>query len=228
MVCLVLSGAVLSFVTAPNYELPRGGLPSVNNNNSYTLIVQATDGVGNVVTQAIVVNVIDINETPVATGVIPVQTAAQDVAYSFDVRNYFSDPDTGNNNPSATAGGWSVLSYRTTGLPAGLMIDTETGLISGTVASSLAASVITVTASDGVGLSATQTFNLQVVNAPVLSVFTVTDAGNGNGTTLGKSGEALSFVVTMSEAVTVVTTGGTPSITFSVNGASGYCYLCQW
>ena len=217
----VLSGAVLSFVTAPNYELPRGGLPSVNNNNSYTLIVQATDGVGNVVTQGIVVNVTDVNETPVAMGVIPVQTAAQDVAYSFDVRNYFNDPDTGNTDAPAVTGKWGELTYRTTDLPAGLMINTNTGLISGIVASTLAASAITVTASDGVGLSATQTFNLQVVNAPVLSAFTVTDAGNGNGTTLGKSGEALSFVVTMSEAVTVDNhsmPAHTPSITFSVNG----------
>ena len=217
----VLSGAVLSFVTAPNYELPRGGLPSVNNNNSYTLIVQATDGVGNVVTQGIVVNVTDVNETPVAMGVIPVQTAAQDVAYSFDVRNYFNDPDTGNTDAPAVTGKWGELTYRTTDLPAGLMINTNTGLISGIVASTLAASAITVTASDGVGLSATQTFNLQVVNAPVLSAFTVTDAGNGNGTTLGKSGEALSFVVTMSEAVTVDNhsmPAHTPSIIFSVNG----------
>ena len=217
----VLSGAVLSFVTAPNYELPRGGLPSVNNNNSYTLIVQATDGVGNVVTQGIVVNVTDVNETPVAMGVIPTQTAAQDVAYSFDVRNYFNDPDTGNTDAPAVTGKWGELTYRTTGLPDGLMINTNTGLISGIVASTLAASAITVTASDGVGLSATQTFNLQVVNAPVLSAFTVTDAGNGNGTTLGKSGEALSFVVTMSEAVTVDNhsmPAHTPSITFSVNG----------
>ena len=206
----------------PNYEMPRGLMYSASNSSSYIVNVNITDNAGNNITQQVRVNVTDVNETPLATGVVPDQTAAQNVAYSFDVRNYFSDPDTGNNNPSAVTGRWGTLTYSATGLSAiaGLNLSSA-GVISGTVASTLAASVITVTASDGGSLSATQTFNLQVVNAPVLSAFTVTDAGNDNGTTLGKSGEALSFVVTMSEAVTVDNhsmPAHTPSIIFSVNG----------
>ena len=51
----------------------------------------------------------------------------------------------------------------------------------------------------------------------VISNFTVIDGIASNGKNLGKSGETLTFTVTMSETVTV-TGGGTPTITFNLNG----------
>jgi VCBS repeat-containing protein len=64
-------------------------------------------------------------------------------------------------------------------------------------------------------LSVSDVFTITSVAAPVVQSFTVTDATTVNGNTLGKSGEALSFVVTLSEAVT-----STASLTavFTVNG----------
>ncbi|MCX8519222.1 MAG: cadherin repeat domain-containing protein, partial [Methylophilaceae bacterium] len=78
--------------------------------------------------------------------------------------------------------------------------------------------LVTVVATDGGGLKASEIFAITV--APVVQSFTVSDTTTANGAQLGKSGEPLVFVATMSEAVTVVTTGGTPSITFSVNGVA--------
>jgi len=57
-----------------------------------------------------------------------------------------------------------TLVYSATGLPAGLSMDSGTGVISGTVSASISStpSVVTVTASDGTA-SASQTFNWSVV-----------------------------------------------------------------
>nr|CBA28114.1 hypothetical protein Csp_A05660 [Curvibacter putative symbiont of Hydra magnipapillata] len=54
-----------------------------------------------------------------------------------------------------------------------------------------------------------------VVSVPTVQSFTVTDSTAGNGTQLGKSGEALTFVVTLSEPVT--STAGLTAV-FTVNG----------
>ena len=54
----------LSFVTAPNFELPT----DVGGNNVYDVIVQASDGHGGIDTQAIAVSVTDQNEAPAFSG----------------------------------------------------------------------------------------------------------------------------------------------------------------
>ena len=217
----ITSAGVLSFKTAPNYEMPRGSaFNAASNNDAYTVNVIATDAAGNAsAPSAIVVNVSDVNEAPVAVGIISSRAATKNVAFSYDVSRFFSDPDT-----QASNAAWHTLTYTATGLPSGLTIDDSTGVISGTATAVQVASAITVTASDGGGGSGvTQTFDLEVFNGPVLSDFNVTDSvGNAN---FGKSGDILTLVVTMSEAVTVTPASdpGIPfslSITFSVNGQS--------
>ena len=217
----ITSAGVLSFKTAPNYEMPRGSaFNAASNNDAYTVNVIATDAAGNAsAPSAIVVNVSDVNEAPVAVGIISSRAATKNVAFSYDVSRFFSDPDTQASNTA-----WHTLTYTATGLPSGLTIDDSTGVISGTATAVQVASAITVTASDGGGGSGvTQTFDLEVFNGPVLSDFNVTDSvGNAN---FGKSGDELTLVVTMSEAVTVTPASdlGIPfslSMTFSVNGQS--------
>jgi hypothetical protein len=53
------STGALSFVTAPNFELPT----DVGGNNVYDVIVQVSDGHGGLDTQAITVTVIDVLES---------------------------------------------------------------------------------------------------------------------------------------------------------------------
>ena len=208
-----LVNSALSFKAAPNYEAPRGNpFNASTNTNAYTVNVMATDAAGNVKAQAIVVNISDVNEAPVAV-MIPARAATQHVAFSYDVSGFFSDPDT-----QASDAAWRTLTYTATGLPSGLTIADSSGVISGMPSTTTAnPATVTVTATDGFGLNVTETFTLSVVDAPVISNFTVTDNTAPNHQ-VGKSGDTLTFVVTMSEAVTVVTTDGTPSITFSVNG----------
>src|SRR6185436_11208002 len=53
------STGALSFVTAPNFELPT----DAGGNNVYDVIVQASDGHGGIDTQAVAIKVTDVNET---------------------------------------------------------------------------------------------------------------------------------------------------------------------
>ena len=207
----VSSAGVITFKASPNFEMPRGLALSAANGNAYTLNVVATDKAGNVTNRAITVNVTDVNEAPALVGTVPAQTAVINQPFSRDITAYFSDPDTTAPN--------NALTYSATGLPAGFSINATTGVITGTTASTLSSPVnVTVTARDGGGLSATQTFSFNVVAAPVVQSFTVTDGTASNGANLGKAGEALTFTLTMSEAVTIA--GGTPSITFGIGGTT--------
>ncbi|MCX8519302.1 MAG: Ig-like domain-containing protein, partial [Methylophilaceae bacterium] len=196
-----LVNSALSFKAAPNYEAPRGNpFNASTNTNAYTVNVMATDVAGNVKAQAIVVNISDVNEMPVVISPTPASAVLVNHAVSLNVANAFSDPDT-----QATDATWRTLTYTATGLPSGLSIS-ATGVISGTATTTTASAVtVTVTATDGGGLNTTETFNLSVVDAPVISNFTVRDNTAPNHQ-VGKSGDTLTFVVTMSEAVTVVTT----------------------
>ena len=84
-----LVNSALSFKAAPNYEAPRGNpFNASTNTNAYTVNVMATDAAGNVKAQAIVVNISDVNEAPVAV-MIPARAATQHVAFSYDVSGFF-------------------------------------------------------------------------------------------------------------------------------------------
>lgn len=187
------TGAV-TFVTSPNFEASA----DTGTNNVYDITVTASDGTLTTAAQAVAITVTNVNEAPTSTAVTPT-TAAVNQAYSFNASGNFSDVDAGN-----------VFAYGATGLPAGLSIGASTGIISGT-ATATGTSSVTVTATDSGGLTTSQTFNLPVVSAPVISSIAATVAQ-------AKSGDALTFLVDFTEAVTVVTTGGTPTLTLNVGG----------
>ncbi|MCS6767081.1 MAG: Ig-like domain-containing protein, partial [Candidatus Protistobacter heckmanni] len=166
-------------------------------------MVTATDAAGNVgLTKEVAITVTNANEAPVTSGTpLANKTAVVNQAFSYNTSTGFTDPDAG-----------STLTYSATGLPAGFTINPTSGVLSGTAASTFAATSITVTANDG-SLSSSQSFTLEAVNGLIISSIS-------HSTTTVKGGTALSFTVTMSENVTVTTTGGNPTLTLSVNGQS--------
>ncbi len=143
-------------------------IPNPGFNGTDTITYEISDGEGGTATAEITVTVADVNDTPVTSGSIGDQTNLDSQVISLPVAGAFSDPD------------GDTLSYTAIGLPAGLTIDPDTGVISGTIdrsASQVNGGVysITVTADDGRGGTVSTSFEWTVTNpAPVASNDSVT------------------------------------------------------
>ena len=142
-----------------DYESPV----DANGDNVYELTAQVTDGKdeeGNPddsIDSAIgvIIHIINVNEAPAATGVIPDRTLVEsDGVDQFDVSAYFSDPDGDDLSYAATSTDSLVA---TVGLVGVTLAVTPTGIGSTTVE---------VTAVDPGGMSIDQDFLVQVVPAP--------------------------------------------------------------
>ena len=172
-------------------------------NRIYDITVAATDMAGNTGdAQAITVNLKDVNENPFVTSPISNVDAVIDQAFNLNVTQHFSDVDTSD-----------TLSYTATGLPTGFAIDSATGIISGTAATSMDATIfaVTVLATDSAGLTVSDDFDLTVVSAPTISSIALS-----GGEALAQSGASHTFAVTFTESVSVA--DGNPTLTLNING----------
>ncbi|MFH1873504.1 MAG: putative Ig domain-containing protein [Pseudomonadota bacterium] len=185
---------VVAFLTAPNREAPT----DAGADNVYDITVTASDTLITTGAHAVAITVTNVNEAPTSTPVTPVPAVVNQV-YSFNASGNFADVDAGD-----------TLSYSATGLPSGLTISSGTGIISGTATTEDLTNAVTVTATDGGGLTTSQSFNLAVVTAPVITAIAANVAQ-------AKSGDALTLTATVSEAVTVT---GSPTLTFDVGGTA--------
>ncbi len=142
--------------------------PNPGFNGTDSITYEISDGNGGTSIATVTVTVNDINDVPVTSGSIGDQTNldAQDI--NLPVAGAFSDPD------------GDALRFTATGLPAGLTIDPDTGVISGTIdnsASQVGGGVydITVLADDGRGGTISQAFAWTVTNpAPIATNDAVT------------------------------------------------------
>ncbi|MDB9528038.1 Ig-like domain-containing protein, partial [Oscillatoria sp. CS-180] len=125
---------------------------------TYTL----DDGEGGTDTATLTVTITGENDAPIATTPITDQDSSDNVNISpLDISDHFSDPDT-----------TDVLIYTAVGLPPGLSLDPNTGIISGTLDSSASQGgpgsdgiyPVTITATDNDGESFEQIFNWTVTN----------------------------------------------------------------
>ena len=187
---------------------------------SLSVQVTATGGTtpATATSTAYTVAITNVNEAPTAVGTIAAQTAVKNLAFTgLDLNTFFTDVD-------IAASGDKLTFTLDKALPAGLSLELDannkpTGKIVGTPTGTSADATYTVTATDLAGLSITQQFHLQVVDKPMISSFTVTDASTTapNTATLGKNGDALTLNVTFNQAVDI---SAGASLTVTVNGAS--------
>jgi VCBS repeat-containing protein len=145
--------------------------PNANFNGTDSFTYRVTDADGASTTATVTLNVSPVYDAPVAGAPIANLSANDGSAVSVNVTGNFNDAD------------GRALTYSATGLPTGVTIDANTGLLSGTLNSSAShqgannggAYTIVVTANDGLGGSATQTFVLTAVNTlPVAGNTSVT------------------------------------------------------
>ncbi len=143
--------------------------PNANFNGTDTITYTISDGQGGTSIARVTVTVNAVNDAPTAVGSLPAR-ANVDAASGISVATATGFADVDN----------ATLSYSATGLPAGLSINSTTGVISGTIdrsASQIGGGIyaITVTATDAGGLSATQNFTWTVTNpAPTATNDTAT------------------------------------------------------
>ncbi|WP_326999248.1 VCBS domain-containing protein [Comamonas testosteroni] len=124
-----------------------------------TITVTVDDGHGGTATQTITVTITGSNDGPISTSISDTSGIDAQTGVSYDVSSHFSDPDTSDK-----------LTYTATGLPPGLSIDPNTGLITGSIDHSASQGgnngvyTVTVTASDPSGATTSQNFNWDVTN----------------------------------------------------------------
>ena len=131
--------------------------PALNFHGTDSFTYTVTDSDGAAKTQAVVITIRSINDAPVSTAITQPTNNDKD-AVSLSVSANFSDVD------------GDALTYTATGLPTGLSIDLNTGLITGTIDHLASATVwtVSITATDPSGATTVQTFTWNVVNpAPV-------------------------------------------------------------
>ena len=136
-----------TFVPAANYH---GNVPQI----TYTI----SDTSGETATAVLDITVVGSNDTPVVRTAIADRNNLDADSPRLDISGNFSDPD------------GESLTYSATGLPAGLSIDPDTGIISGTIDRSASQSgssglySVTVTAKDPSGATVSDTFKWSVAN----------------------------------------------------------------
>jgi hypothetical protein len=144
-------------------KLLFAGVSDFETKSSYSVTLTGTDAAGNATTaQVVTVNINNVNEAPTVSAAIADATVLRGSAMtSINTATAFTDPD-------SLASGFGTLSYSIIGTPpAGLSIDSVTGVITGTPTVSGNYNV-QVQATDGTNL-VSDTFALSVVTAPVLA-----------------------------------------------------------
>lgn len=204
---LVATDADNDALTFTVIQLPAQGTLLLNGDGTYTYTPEAdytgpdsfsyrvTDTDGGTAVATVSIYVTPLNDAPIAVGTITDQSATDGASFALDAAGYFTDVDN------------AQLVFSSSPLPSGLFIDPLTGLISGTLGSSAAASgpyTITVFASDGVG-AASQSFVLTVTNpSPVTSDSSYSIAEDavltGTLTATDTDGDAFTFTVVQQPA----------------------------
>jgi len=154
----VLPDGSYVFMPAGDYDHLAAG-EAVTSTVSYTI----TDPRGATSTATIVVLITGTNDGPVSTAISDTSSLDAQTNVSYDVSGRFSDPDASDK-----------LTYAATGLPPGLSIDPDTGIITGDIDSSASQGGgvgvynVTITAADPSGATTSQNFDWAIANpAPI-------------------------------------------------------------
>lgn len=177
-------------ITGNTIEFKEASLPlDFETKSSYTVQVTASDGVNTDDTETFTFSITDVNEAPVVENPQSDINATQGVALNpINLSNIFYDQDAGAN------GELSIQAVETGQLVLPDWLDLAGGVLSGTPSNADVGSVsITVTASDQPGLTVSDIFTINVLNAndaPIINNQTVGDVSES-----GPDGVSVGVVV---------------------------------
>lgn len=225
-------GHVGSTFTIPNSSLPGGnGLLDIGEKLTVQFVVAiesaswhmdfevfqcepaATD------TATVSVTVTGTNDDPTTVGTVPTQTDVDSLAITdLDLSAFFDDKDTTD----------ELTFDDNESLPPGLMIDPHTGIISGTLDASASVGgpyTVVITAYDGNGGTATQTFDWEVINpgptATNDNVRTTENLPVGGNVISDNNGNGADFDVDGDVITISAVDGDNGSVSASVRGSNG-------
>ncbi|MBD2257845.1 Ig-like domain-containing protein [Pseudanabaena sp. FACHB-2040] len=204
--------------------------------DSFTYTI--SDGRGGTNTASLTITINGKNDAPVAT-VLANQSSLDKGIVNLNIKGSFSDPDT-----------TDILTYSATGLPAGLILDPITGIISGTIDRSASQSgpgsngiyTVAVTATDNNGEKATQFFTWTIANPAPTATNNASSVGedgtlirsgnlitdnDGSGVDSDPDGDSLSIIAIQKGATTATNpgqpvTGSYGSLAWNSNGTYTY------
>ena len=203
------SGALPNGVSLNPATGVLSGTPAAGTGGSYVISITASNAAGTSAAQSFTLTV---NQEPVITSATAA-TFTTGAAGSFTV----------------TATGFPAPAFSETGaLPAGVSLNTTTGVMSGTPAAGTGGSyVISITASNAAGTSAAQSFTLTVNQEPVITsataaTFTTGAAGSFTVTATGFPAPAFSETGALPAGVSFNTTTGVLSGTLGASAGGSY------
>ncbi len=208
---VINGGDLPSWLTSDDVNGVLTGTPTQADLGTLSIGIIAVDSVGATANGTFTLTISGENDAPILVSPIPDQTATEDQAFSLNLRPFFSDPD----------GETPTLSVST--IPSWLAFNANTGVLSGTPADGDAGMTnITVTATDAVGASVSDTFMLTTNNVNdvpmVANQSFIVNPGASNGDTVGTI-QATDDDVDSVLSYTV--TGGDQAGIFAVNSATG-------
>src|SRR5687767_344630 len=204
----VSAGGVLTFTSAPDYEAPT----DADTNNSYVVVVRATDGSGNVSDQTVTVSVANLDE--VAPNITGPSGGAGAANSSVTVNENQTAVHTFSASEAVT---WSLngrSEERRVGMGAGggLTFTSSPDYEAPTDADTNNSYVVVVRATDGSGNVSDQTVTVSVANLDEVAP-NITGASGGAG--------AANSSVTVNENQTAVHTfSASEAVTWSLNGGA--------
>jgi len=205
----------VTFVDNKNGTATIAGTPAAATGGTYSLTIKAHNGIGTDATQSFTLTVDQ----------APAITSATSTTFTVGTVGTFSVTTTGFPTPSLS---------KTGTLPSGVTFTDNgngTAKLAGTPAAGTAGTYpITITASNGIGSNATQTFTLTIGQAAAITsatstTFTVGTAGTFSVTTTGFPTPSLSYTGTLPTGVTFVDNGnGTATLAGTPAAAMGGTY----
>ncbi|MCH4902840.1 hypothetical protein GSN00_00115, partial [Cylindrospermopsis raciborskii CHAB3438] len=205
----------LSFVTAPNFEVPT----DAGINNVYNLQIQVTDG-NNTVTQDLIITVTNVNEAPSFANTTATFSTAEN-STTVGTISAAIDPDAGD-TLTYTLSGVDVDKFNIDNTTRSLTFKTAPDFEAPGSAAGTNTYSVTVTAADDGGLTATQTVTVNVTNVvevgnpPVItssSTFSVAENSTAVGTITATDADANTLTYSIS--------GGADQSLFTINANTG-------
>jgi hypothetical protein len=157
-------------------------------------------------------------DTTAPTLSITSNVAALKVGETATITFTFSEAPTGFVDGDITTTGGTLGSISGSGLTRTATFTPTAGLASGNASITVTSGAYTDTAGNSGGAGTTPTISIDTT-APTVASVAISSATNSQNSTLN-AGDVVSVTVTMSEATTVVTSGGTPQLALVIGGTT--------